>query len=454
MAALLVSAAPPGPAPDPHGIRRVVVITLDTTRFDDLGCNGGLARTPTIDGVAARGMRYTNAIVVSPKTAPSVASFMTGRVSNRHGVYDVGTALDPSLTTIAEILRRRGFATGGFTSNPVVGRLDGDRRSAGFDQGFDVYETHFDTPQVAPGVEPNAAPRDHASLLVDAALSFVEKHEDDPFLLWMLHLDPHAPYAPPAPYDAMYLEHPDLLAASVALNAMQIHYRAYVTTRLRSHEYVARHLGAVSLVDHALQRLFDRLQALPGRTLLIITADHGESLGDVGVWFEHGTNLRAACVNVPLIVACEDTVPAGVSAALAANIDLAPTILDLLDIPLDELDGNGRSLVRTFTDADPWPQRMIPIQVHYGQTWRGVRSGRFCLQSQFEPTTGEHVRSFLFDARDDPRETTDVAPRYPEAFGSHFELARAWVARPPRQSIDLRHDPEVARRLRALGYVR
>ena len=285
-------------------------------------------------------------------------------------------------------------------------------------------------------------------------MEFIDDHEDEPFLLWMLHLDPHAPYAPPAPYDTMYLEHPELAAGSRQLNAAEIHYQAYVTSRLGSHEYVARHLGEVTMVDHALGRMFDRLENMPGRTLFIITSDHGESLGDVGVWFEHGVNLRYPCLNVPLIITCDGRIPVGVSDALAANIDLAPTILDLLDIPAGELDADGRSLARTFDDPDPWPNRLIPIQIHRGETWRGIRTARHCLQSQFEPTTRMHVRSFLYDRETDPRETTDLSMRYPEIFQDLFLVARDFFARPTWTATDLRTDHEVARQLRSLGYLR
>ncbi|MHC4218346.1 MAG: sulfatase-like hydrolase/transferase, partial [Planctomycetota bacterium] len=200
-------------------IRRVVVIHLDTTRADDLGCNGGIARTPNIDAVAARGMRYTNSIAPLPKTSPSIASFMTGRLANRHGVYDVGGLLQDKFSTLQELLDQNGFVTGGFASNLVVDKLKTDKtKSAGFDQGFDVFKGLRALPDVPEGAEENAVPRTVCAPLIDEALAFVEEHRDEPFFLWMLHLDPHAPYAPPAPYDAMYLDHPELKARSVELD--------------------------------------------------------------------------------------------------------------------------------------------------------------------------------------------------------------------------------------------
>jgi arylsulfatase A-like enzyme len=435
----------------------VVVIHLDTTRADDIGCNGGIPRTPNIDAVAARGMRYTNSIAPLPKTSPSIASFMTGKLANRHGVYDVGGLLQDKFTTLPELLGEHGFVTGGFASNLVVDKLKTDKtRSAGFDQGFDVFKGIRDLPEVPEGAEENAIPRELAAALTTEALAFVEEHAEDRFFLWMLHLDPHAPYAPPAPYDTMYLDDPRLAARSEALDPSAIHHQAYVSERLDSHQYIARHMGEVTLTDAWIGKLLTRLEGLPGRTLLVITADHGESLGDVGYWFGHGANIRYPCVNVPLIIACDGVVPAGVSDALVANIDLAPTILELLDIEPDALVANGLSLTETFDEPDPWPGRMIPLQAYGGARWRGVRSADYCLQSRFDPKTGSRLGSQLYDLDRDPRESEDVSDLLPHVLREHLAIERAWFEQsgPPETEMHLRNDPEMIRRLKSLGYLR
>jgi arylsulfatase A-like enzyme len=430
----------------------VVVIHLDATRADDLGSYGGIASTPNIDAVAARGMRYANSIAPLPKTSPSVASFMTGRLANRHGVYDVGGKLREGFTTLPELLRQHGFATGGFASNLVVDKLKTDEtRSAGFDQGFDVFKGIRDLPE---GAEANDVPREVCAALTSEALAFVEEHRDEKFFLWMLHLDPHAPYAPPAPYDTMYLDDPRLAARSTILDPSVIHHQAYVSGRLDAREYIARHLGEVTLTDAWLGRLFARLRELPGRTLLVITADHGESLGDADYWFGHGSNIRHPCVNVPLIIACEGVVPVGVSDAVVANIDIAPTILDLLGIEAEALGANGLSLTSTFERPDPWPERMIPLQTYAGTRWRGVRSADYCLQSLFDPKTGRHLGSRLYDVARDPGETVDVSDGLPRVLREHLELERAWFEQVPQAEVHLRDDPEMIQRLRSLGYVR
>jgi arylsulfatase A-like enzyme len=436
-------------------IRRVVVIHLDTTRVDDLGCYDGIPRTPNVDAVAVRGMRYTNSIACTPKTSPSIATFMTGRLANRHGVYDVGGKLADEFTTLAEVLREDGFITGGFSSNVIVNTLPGSAESPGFDQGFDVfngYLTRLD--EAEGGRKPNAIPRVLCTEPIDDALAFIDRCGDERFFLWMLHLDPHAPYAPHAPYDTMYVDHPELLANSVRLDPSVIHRQAYVESRLNSHEYIARHMGEVTQLDHGLGRLFAKLEGLPGRTLLVITADHGESLGDAGNWFTHGGDIRHPCVNVPLIIACDGVVPVGVSDALVANADLAPTILELVGLSSAALDADGRTLLPTFSDPVPWPGRMIPIQKSIGSKWRGVRSARFCLQSLFDEDTRERRASILYDLERDPRETTDVSDLFPEVLRDHLRFEAEWFGRERLIGQDLRTDPEMARRLRALGYLK
>jgi arylsulfatase A-like enzyme len=377
---------------------------------------------------------------------------MTGRLAARHGVYQVGGRLPESFTTLPELLSAYGFTTGGFVSNPVVDKLKSNpAKTAGFDQGFDVFEGLRDEPT---GPDANSIPRTVCKPLIQRALDFVDRHQDDRFFLWMLHLDPHAPYAPPAPYDTMYLDHPVLAARNVTLDPDEIHAQAYVSSRLESREYIARHLGEVTQTDHWLGVLLRRIEALPGRTLLVITADHGESLGDVGYWFGHGGNIRHPCVNVPLIIACDGVVPIGTSDALVANTDLAPTILELLGIPSAALVANGVSLSPTFNRPDPWRDRMIPLQVYEGVRWRGVRSADYCLQSQFNPTDGRRLRTLLYDLRTDPLEQTDVSAGLPDVVRRHRQLEQDWFSQGGRvQDFELINDPEMIRRLRSLGYV-
>ena len=117
---------------------------------------------------------------------------------------------------------------------------------------------------------------------------------------------------------------------------------------------------------------------------------------------------------------------------------------------------NGLSLTNTFDEPDPWPGRMIPLQTYGGTRWRGVRSADYCLQSRFDPQTGNRLGSQLYDLDRDPRESQDVSDLLPQVLREHLEIERAWFEQSgrPETEVHLRDDPEMIRRLRSLGYLR
>ena len=449
-AATMACGRPPSDA-RPQDIRRVVVLQLDTTRVDAIGCYGGHARTPAIDALCARGRRYTNAIAPTPLTSPSVASFMTGRLSHESGVYTVGNVVRNDLDTLAEILRRNGFATGGFTSNMVTAnRSDGS--SLGFDQGFDVYRAVLDETPIPPDADRRSFPRDNADVLTKEALAFVDRYASERFFLWILFIDPHAPYAPPAPYDTMYEDSAALRGASRRLTREQIGGQAMVEGELDSAYYTQRYYGEVSLVDRSIAEIVKRVEALPGKTLWIVTADHGESLGEQDRWFQHGKTLGHACVDVPLIVACDGCVPPGTSGTLVANVDLAPTILEVLGLPASRFGAHARSLVPTFGDRDPWPGRKLPINVEHGDRWRGVRTKSAVLQTRLQRPSGRPDQRLLYRVDVDPEERTNVARANPDLLKHLQKFETAWfVARKAEPEQDVRAEYEMTERLRALG---
>jgi arylsulfatase A-like enzyme len=438
-------------------IRRVVVIHIETTRRRALSLYGGIARTPKIDSVAAAGMVFTNAIVPVAKTGPSSASFLTGRHTWRNGVYTNGIVLSERLVTLPEILRDRGFLTAALIHNEVLLSLS-NGKSPGFDQGFDIFrhggEVEIEVPEDG---HKNEAVRNDAEVLTRSLLDFIGEHEEDRLFLWTFYFDPHAPYSPPAPYDTMYRNHRDIVSKNVMIPEEILRRTfAYVPGRFDSAEYIARYYGSITYTDRWLGEFLDALEDLPGKTLLVITGDHGESLGEFDYWFEHGDNLRWPCVDVPLIMRCPGVIPSGTCDALVANTDLAPTILDLLDIPSDSLDADGRSLVPVMHDDDSmWDERMIPLQTYRGDVFRGVRSRYFSLQCRMGRGSGEPEEVEFFDRRTDPEEENNGADRFPEKCRAHLEFMDEFYSGTERftRSRDLRGDPEMVERLKSLGYL-
>jgi hypothetical protein len=190
----------------PSGVRRntlnIVVITLDTTRADHIGAYGStLVKTPALDRLAGEGTRFAQAMSSAPLTLPAHSSMFTGRFPPEHGVRDNGGFfLAPEQTTLAEMLKEKGFATGGFIAAFV---LDG---KWGINQGFDEYFDDFDISErrgrsigniQRPGNE-----------VVDKALPWIDSVKDRRFFAWIHLYDPHTPYDPPEPQKSEYTSKP------------------------------------------------------------------------------------------------------------------------------------------------------------------------------------------------------------------------------------------------------
>jgi membrane-anchored protein YejM (alkaline phosphatase superfamily) len=241
--------------PDPD--RNILIVTIDTLRADALGAYGGRASTPNLDRLAAGGARFDFAHAHAVVTLPSHSSIFTGLYPYDHGVRDnTGYRLAPTHPTAATLLKARGFATGAFT-----GGFPLDRRF-GLNAGFDLYDDRL-------AAAPEASDRERrADAVVKAALDWIGTQQANWFT-WVHVYDPHTPYAAPADWAGRFPGDP--------------------------------YLGEVSWTDHALGALFDRLRSLPRRTLVIVTSDHGESLGEHGER-THGLFAYEAVLRVPLIV--------------------------------------------------------------------------------------------------------------------------------------------------------
>ena len=280
----------------------VVLITLDTTRADRIGCYGARgAATPVIDWLSRDGVRYQRCYSPTPLTQPSHTSILTGLVPLRHGIHDNGPdALAPEAETLAEILRRHGYDTAA-----VVGSFVLDRQF-GLDQGFDHYDD--DLAQGAPGGLFRYAER-NAEQVTDAALAWLGQRRHKPVFLWVHYFDPHSPYAPPG-FNPTF--------------STQTGYDA-----------------EIAYVDSQLDRLIDQLDQQTGRpALVVLTADHGEGRGEHGEP-THGLFLYDATMRVPLIVRFPDHRHAGqVVQSPVALVDILPSILTWLGLdPPANLDG-------------------------------------------------------------------------------------------------------------------
>ncbi len=391
----------------------LLLISIDTLRADHVGAYGyAAAQTPHLDALAARGLRFAQATTVTPLTLPAHASLLTGTFPAFHGVRDNGGFyLDERHVTLAESLRARGFATGGF-----VGAFVLDSRW-GIAQGFQTYFDDFDLSQAQGGLD---SVQRRGDAVVARAADWIDAQGETPFFAFVHLYDPHAPYdAPPA-------------------------YRERFAAGLQG-AYDAEVAFADAQVGELLRRLGARRLE---RTLVVVVGDHGESLGEHDEQ-AHGFFVYDATLAVPVIVAGPG-VTARVVDEQVRLVDVAPTVLELLGLPAPDAT-QGRSLLPLARGQrlglSAWAETYYP-RYHYGWSQlEALRDGRFKFIAAPRPE--------LYDLRDDPHETRDLAARAPERVAA-FEQALAQLrARSlgPAASAPRRIDRETEERLEALGYV-
>jgi choline-sulfatase len=420
---LLLAAAPlagltacgPAPADAPAAPRSLVLVTIDTLRADRVGCYGHEgARTPTLDGLAARGVRCARTSAVAPLTFPAHTSLMTGLLPPAHGARDNGShRAVPGLETLAETLRARGFRTGGFTAAFVLDSI------YGLDQGFEVYG---DVPQRQ--AEPTAEFEERPAAEVNAeALAWLDSvARDERFFLWVHYFEPHQPY-PPA---------------------------GALPPEFRGRPYDAE----VAAADRALGELLDGLEAR-GRlaeSLVVVTSDHGESLGEHGE-ATHSLFVYEGVLHVPLVFAHAGLPAGGVLEAPTSTVDVRPTVLELLGVDAPLPAPPATSLVEALRGAElpPRPVYFESLYARLNYGWaelQGVREGDLKLIRAPRPE--------LYDLRGDRAEAENLhAARPDEARRLAGELEAVLdAARAAAPEGDARRElsGEERRRLANLGY--
>jgi len=388
--------------------RNVLLVTIDTLRGDALGSYGGRAATPNLDGLAAEGARFTFAHATTVLTLPSHASILTGRHPYEHGIRDNnGFRVRAGEETLATRLKALGFATGAFISAFPL-----DQRY-GLNAGFDTYDDKVS--EVGRTTE-MAVPERRADAAVASATDWIGRQRGKWFG-WVHVFDPHAPYQAPPDWQSRYPG--DAYAAEVAWT------------------------------DFALGPLFTRLRNESRPTLVIVTSDHGEGLGEHGE-MTHGVFAYESTLHVPLIVAevgPGDSQERGRTIdAPARHVDLVPTVLDAVGAPvpqglpgaslLEEING------RRGQDRPAYFEAMMPVLARGWAPLRGVIVGR---EKFIDLPIAE-----LYDLAADPKELQNVSAMRPERTPVMTNVLRGFSVAPPNQPME--ESAAARERLRALGY--
>jgi choline-sulfatase len=409
LAALVYKRAAPAPAQQTN----VLLVTIDTLRADRLGCYGyGRAATPVLDALAARGVRFATAVAHAPLTAPSHASILTSRTPLGHGVRDNGAYVLPEgVRSVTEDFRQAGYKTAAFVSGfPLTRRF-------GLDRGFETYDDHLPR-----GSDPRrtAYVERTADRTTDAVIQWLDGTAKSaaaspaPWFVWVHYFDAHAPYEAPAAF-----------AAGAA----------------------SPYDGEVAFVDSQVGRLLGHLDSAGApRTLVLVTADHGESLGEHGE-DTHGIFLYDATIRVPFILAGPGVAAGRVSTTVARGIDVSPTLLDYVGIEPKGMEGRSLRPAADGKALDDLPSyaESLHSQLQYG--WaplHALRTSRFKLI--------EAPRAELYDLKSDGPEVHDRALEEPARVASmRAELQKIMATTTPVATRAI--DAETAARLDALGYL-
>ncbi|MFT7669418.1 MAG: arylsulfatase A-like enzyme [Planctomycetota bacterium] len=505
LAAFLTGCAKQAPKPN------VLLIVVDTWRADRLG-RGDL--TPNLDAFAKECLVFDHAQSPRAKTTPAVTSLMTGLYPHDHGVRDLTTPLAPDVPVIAEAFKANGYRTAAIVGNYVL-----QRELSGLARGFDLWIE--DLPELS-GTMPEGVPLRRAKSITDGglcALGLGQPATDGagpqeaftrnnlPWFMWLHYMDPHGMYSPPEPYRSLALKASSKqggieripAATSPARTAISpqwvADYNVPDSARLTDGGIDARHVralydGEVRSVDAQIGRLLDKLRASGAlaNTLVIITSDHGESLGEHDYWFEHGRHAYEATCRVPLMIHFPETFAArpkpGLRTGDISLADIFPTLGDILLPRIRQAPGQRESVRgksraalmmesraqagAVFCEKVERAEKANAIQAKAARIgdWKLIRRYSHLADSS-NPTDRKLIvlSEELFDLKSDPDEAINLiqdppanAPleelatellRFSKSDQHFSDLAR--LLQQKREELG-RTDPETLRALKALGY--
>jgi len=291
------TAAADNPPSKPADKPNVILITLDTVRADRMGFLGSKrGLTPHLDALASQGVVFEHAYSQAPITPVSHATILSGTYPQYHGIRNFGDRLPQGVPFLPEVLHAQGYHTGAFVGSIILDPKNGF--ASGFERGFDVYNAGFHRQKT--GERREASMQRRGEVTLGLVLEWLGQRKGSPFFLWFHLWDAHDPYNPPEPFRSRFPNAP--------------------------------YNGGIANVDDIVGKLLDHLrsQGLYDNALIVVAADHGESLGDHGE-LTHSIFLYDATIHVPLLFKLPGNRLGGQRVnAVASLVDLAPTVLDEL----------------------------------------------------------------------------------------------------------------------------
>ncbi len=395
--------------------RNVLLITIDTLRADRLSCYGSkTVDTPNIDALAERGVLFEETITPVPLTLPGHASILTGRYPVEHGARDnTFYRLPEGHPTLSRKLAGEGYHTAAFVASATL------NAQFGLDRGFDVYEDLTPPGGKAPIMYNAEISADKVNRKV---FKWLENGPRRPFFLWVHYFDPHYPYDPPGEYSGKYKAEP--------------------------------YNGEVAFADEQVGKLLRRLEerGLPDNTLIVLTSDHGEALGEHGER-THGLFLYRPTMRAPLIFAGPE-IPGGRKVeTMVGLVDIAPTVLAYLGMN-DDFECSGRDLTASIKGNEKLPQRPVYIETLAPETlgWSPLKGLRTEKHKYIAPPGNE-----IYNVKKDPGEEVNLYSKdkklVSELSGKMRELEAALSPLENAEAAKFIPGDKTRKMVESLGYV-
>ncbi|HXF60588.1 MAG TPA: sulfatase [Caldilineaceae bacterium] len=404
----------------------IVLLGIDSLRRDHMSCYGyHRLTTPHLDRFAQEGTLFENTFSAHIPTTSAYASMLTGLdvfstqvVALRHK-----GGLRPEVATLAEILKNEGYNTTcvGFTGNPSS-------------RGFDKYLDYAGWGSWNEGRSPKA---ENLNAVALPELDRLAKQRQ-PFFLFLRHMDPHAPYLPPAPFERMFYHGNETdpknksMEPVMAFKPFRDFFASWMPPGITDKDYViAQYDGAIAYMDAAIQSIFTALEAkgLAENTIVVVNGDHGETLYEHECYFDHH-GLYEPTLVVPLIIRYPGVVPAGKRIkGYNQHKDLVPTILELAGIQREDLRFDGRSLMQMVRgEVASFEPEMYITEC----TWmrkHGWRTPEWKLIVALEPDFHFKPAVELYNLISDPGENHNLAESEPEIVAMLKARMEAWIAK-------------------------
>jgi arylsulfatase A-like enzyme len=403
-----------------------LLIVVDALRHDHLGCYGYEKNTsPNIDSICERGIVFENAIAQATWTKPSMVSLFVSNYVKDHNITfftddykkeNVGNILPASAVTLAETLSDKGYNTKGIVGNPVI------KKGFGLEQGFGEYDYFFN---------------DDKSITFEA-LDWINENKEGKFFLYLHYMAPHADYNPPREYKEKFK---DYYEGDIEFEGKhQDYFNNMTISKEDLEELIARYDGEINYADNEIGKIIGHLKKenIFNKTILVITSDHGEALGERGL-IGHG-HLLNTVIQVPLIIYLPKQEHKKVK-GIVELIDVSPSILFKLkvDVPVffkgvDTLQSQNENDLREFGFSQYGP-------------YLGVRSKRYFFKNVISD-------KFLYDLEFDPYEFENIKEWYPEIFKKFLDASSCFNSKRGEQEFSIKDiDKKTLEELKSLGYI-